>query len=208
MFERVKSFLRKPNSFTNFEAGKSSRRMRALPTTTAQVAINTMISTYGKTVLARSRWLSDNNTYASSAKEAFVAALVGTGMKPTFNGTPDIKRKFSEAFEDWTDECDADGLTDFYGLQATIANELFEAGECFVRMRRRRPEDGLTVPLQLQVLPAEMLDFRFTEKSRNGNDIKMGIEFDKIGRRVAYHFFKAHPDNQFMSTTTSSYDMD
>ncbi len=31
----------------------------------------------------------------------------------------------------WTDEADADGLTDFYGLQAMVAREMFVAGECF-----------------------------------------------------------------------------
>ena len=33
----------------------------------------------------------------------------------------------------WTDEADADGLTDFYGLQSMVAREMFVAGECFVR---------------------------------------------------------------------------
>ena len=43
------------------------------------------------------------------------------------------------------------GLTDFYGLQAMVAREMFVAGECFVRMRPRRAEDGLLVPLQMQL---------------------------------------------------------
>jgi hypothetical protein len=69
------------------------------------------------------------------------------------------------------DEADADGLTDFYGLQAMAARAMFEAGECFIRFRSRRPEDGLqearrgaspdrepmSVPLQLQMLSSEHL---------------------------------------------------
>ena len=46
----------------------------------------------------------------------------------------------------WTDEADAEGLTDFYGLQRRAAREVFLAGEVFVRIRPRRAEDGLTVP--------------------------------------------------------------
>ena len=34
---------------------------------------------------------------------------------------------------------------------------MFIAGEVFFRFRPRRLQDGLTVPLQLQMLPSEML---------------------------------------------------
>lgn len=84
-------------------------------------------------------------------------------------------------------------LTDFYGLQAMVAREMFVAGECFVRLRPRRAEDGLLVPLQLQLLQSEMLPFEKTETAANGNRIRCGIEFDGIGRRVAYHFRRRHP---------------
>lgn len=74
-----------------------------------------------------------------------------------------------------------------------IASEMFVAGECFVRLRPRRAEDGLMVPLQLQLLQSEMLPFEKTETAANGNRIRCGIEFDRIGRRVAYHVRRRHP---------------
>jgi lambda family phage portal protein len=70
---------------------------------------------------------------------------------------------------------------------------MFVAGECFVRLRPRRAEDGLLVPIQLQLLQSEMLPFEKTETASNGNRIRCGIEFDGIGRRVAYHFRRRHP---------------
>jgi capsid protein len=85
----------------------------------------------------------------------------------------------------WTDEADADGLTDFYGLQAMAARAMFEAGECFLRFRPRRPDDGLAVPLQLQMLSSEHLPLSKCETLPNGNEIIFGIELDRIGRRVA-----------------------
>ena len=94
---------------------------------------------------------------------------------------------------DWTDEADAEGFTDFYGLQRRAAREVFIAGEVFFRFRPRRPQDGLTVPLQLQMLPSEMLPLNRNEVSPGGNVIRQGIEFDAIGRRVAYHFLRRHP---------------
>jgi capsid protein len=38
-----------------------------------------------------------------------------------------------------------------------------------------------------------MLPFEKTETDPNGNHIRCGIEFDLIGRRVAYHFRRRHP---------------
>jgi lambda family phage portal protein len=49
------------------------------------------------------------------------------------------------------------------------------------------------VPVQLQLLQSEMLPFEKTETAANGNRIRCGIEFDAIGRRVAYHFRRRHP---------------
>ena len=52
---------------------------------------------------------------------------------------------------------------------------------------------GSLVPLQLQMLPAEMLPLTRNEVLPGGNVIRQGIEFDRIGRRVAYHFLRRHP---------------
>jgi capsid protein len=49
------------------------------------------------------------------------------------------------------------------------------------------------VPLQLQMLPSEMLPLHRNEVTPAGNVIRQGIEFDRIGRRVAYHFWRRHP---------------
>src|SRR6185369_9728295 len=143
-----------------FDAGKANRRLRGV--TTSTVAINTLIRSYGRNVLARSRYLAANNPYAAAAKETFVSALVGTGIKPSSLVTdPTLKAAIAQAWLDWTDEADADGLTDLHGLEGLVAAEMFEAGECCVRIRRRLPQAGLTVPFQLQLLPAEMLDLSY-----------------------------------------------
>lgn len=178
--------------FQAFEAGRMGRRLRAIPSTPH--AINSQIKIWGKNVIARSRWLSINNPYAASAKDEFVSALVGNGIKPSsLVADKKLKKIIQRAWLEWTDEADADGLTDFYGIQAIVAAEMFEAGECFIRLRKRYFEDGLTVPLQLQVLPSEMLDFAHNEALPGGARIECGIEFNAIGQRVAYHFFRNHP---------------
>ena len=156
--------------------------------------INALVASGGPRLLARSRELVVTNGYAANACEAFAANLVGDGIKPSsLIGDADLRDRVQRLWLAWTDEADADGLTDFYGLQAMVAREMFVAGECFVRLRPRRAEDGLPVPLQLQLLQSEMLPFEKTETAASGNRIRCGIEFDAIGRRVAYHFRRRHP---------------
>ncbi|WP_238904298.1 phage portal protein [Ruegeria alba] len=156
--------------------------------------INALVASGGPRLLARSRELVVTNGYAANACEAFAANLVGDGIKPSsLIGEADLRDRVQRLWLAWTDEADADGLTDFYGLQAMVAREMFVAGECFVRLRPRRAEDGLLVPLQLQLLQSEMLPFEKTETAANSNRIRCGIEFDAIGRRVAYHFRRRHP---------------
>lgn len=174
------------------EAGRSNRRLsNFLPSRTH---INTLVAQSGKTTLARARYLVRNNPYALGATECFTANLIGAGITPSWNVDDETtKSKLQKAWLNWTDEADSEGVTDIYGLQRRIGRELFIAGECFVRRRPRFLRDGLSVPLQLQILPSEMCPTELNTILDNGNVVRQGIEFDPIGRRVAYHFWRVNP---------------
>ena len=175
-----------------FDAGQHHRRLRGFRATRAHV--NALIAASGPDITARARWLVRNNGYAINAVESWAANTVGDGIKPISKiADAGHKEELQRLWLAWTDEADAEGLTDFYGLQRRAAREVFLAGEVFFRIRPRRAGDGLTVPLQLQMLPSEMLPLEQTGTTTNGNTIRQGIEFDRIGRRVAYHFFRRHP---------------
>lgn len=179
-------------SASAFEGAMQNRRLIAWKAT--QENINTLLASGGELLRARARQIVRSNPYAANAADSFVANAVGAGIVPSsLIVDTALKDELQRVWLAWTDEADADDLTDFYGMQALAARAMFEAGECFVRFRPRRPEDGLTVPLQLQLLEAEHLPFDKNETSGNGNQIRCGIEFDKIGRRVAYHFYRKHP---------------
>ena len=49
------------------------------------------------------------------------------------------------------------------------------------------------VPASVADAPAEMLLLNHNHLLENGHRIRQGIEFDRIGRRVAYHFLRRHP---------------
>jgi lambda family phage portal protein len=77
---------------------------------------------------------------------------------------------------------------------------MLEGGECFIRMRPRRPEDSMSVPLQLQLLESEHVPTTLNTMADNGNTIRAGIEFDRLGRRVAYHMTRLHPNDAATQT--------
>jgi len=175
-----------------FEAGEASRRLRHFQPSRAH--LNTLIAAAGADITARARWLVRNNGYAANAIESWAGNVVGDGIKPSsLIADAELKTRVQRLWLDWTDESDAEGFTDFYGQQRRAAREVFMAGEVFLRFRPRRPEDGLIVPLQLQMIPSEMLPLTRTEQVPGGNTIRQGIEFDRIGRRIAYHFLRRHP---------------
>ena len=157
-------------------------------------SINALLNRAGDTLTARARWLTRNSPYAARGKQSFVGNAIGTGIYPSSKiQDRALRKEVHQLWLDWTDEADADGLTDYYGLQAMAAGAMFEAGECFVRIRPRRRSDMETVPFQLQLLEAEQLPLSHHDVLSNGNRIRHGIEFNQIGKRVAYHFLREHP---------------
>lgn len=175
-----------------FDAGQGGRRLRHFQPSRAH--LNTLIAAAGADITARARWLSRNNGYAVNAVESWAGNVVGAGIKPSsLIADAELKARVQRLWLDWTDQADAEGFTDFYGLQRRAAREVFIAGEVFFRFRPRRPEDGLAVPLQLQMIPSEMLPLTRNDPLPGGGAIRQGIEFDAIGRRVAYHFLRRHP---------------
>ena len=193
MLESITRWRRRIGALVGgFEAGEASRRLRHFQPSRAH--LNTLIAAAGADITARARWLVRNNGYAANAIESWAGNVVGDGIKPSsLIVDAELKARVQRLWLDWTDDSDAEGFTDFYGQQRRAAREVFIAGEVFFRFRPRRPEDGLMVPLQLQMIPSEMLPLSRNEQVAGSNVIRQGIEFDRIGRRVAYHFLRRHP---------------
>jgi lambda family phage portal protein len=185
-----------------FDGSRSRRRLSGWVSTAN--TINTLLAQGGDLLRNRSRDIVRNNPYAASAAESFKANLIGPGIKPSSKAADAAVRKaIQEKWLEWVDEADADSLCDFYGLQELGAKAIFEAGEFFVRFRPRRAEDGLSVPLQLQLMPGNMVPFWHNTTAENGNVIMNGIEFDLIDRRVAYWFHKVNPGEQSITPGAS-----
>lgn len=178
----------------------ASTKARARHFVTAERSPSRAVMLDASTLRARARQLVRNNPWASSAVEAWVTNCIGTGIRPHPLATdPDLKQRIMALWNRWVPQADADGRLDYYGLQALVTREQMEAGEILVRQRDRRPEDGLAVPLQLQVIEADHLRLDMTRPAPGGNMIRAGIEFDPVGRRVFYHLYRDHPGDGAMT---------
>ncbi len=154
---------------------------------------------------ARSHQLVRNYSLASGAIGSFVSDMIGTGITPRWQlDDAALKQQIQELWADSVDELDADGVCDIYGQQSVLAHTLIEGGECFGRFRYRRPDDGLIVPLQIQLFEGDHLDESYSTIAENGNNIRMGIEFNKINRRTAYWLYRDHPGENFLHADTTT----
>lgn len=142
---------------------------------------------------ARSRAAAAQNGIAKSGIEHFVSNAVGTGIiLRSAHPDPGIRQALHELFDDWAEESDAAGVCDWYGQQALATRAMLEGGEALARHRLRRPEDGLQVPYQVELIEPEHLPFHHNVPN-GANKVKAGIEFDPLGRRAAYHLYRSHP---------------
>lgn len=140
-----------------------------------------------KSLVERSRHQVRNNPYALRGKEIYQSSVVGNGIKARW------KNKDIQSYWDiWINQCDADGLDNFYGLTKLCIGAEFESGEVLIRKRIRYPTDNLAVPLQLQVLEADRLDVSHTVIDPK-KPVVMGIGFNSLGQRSTYHLWKYHP---------------
>lgn len=137
------------------------------------------------------------NTPLATRVQAVIANnVVGDGIIPKVMGR-DAKGKAAllsiiEQHLDTTD-IDADGRNTLYGLQRLAINTVVDAGEVLIRRRWRQVSDGFALPFQVQVLEPDYLDATRDGVQSNGNIVREGIEFDLIGRRVAYWLHRQHP---------------
>lgn len=151
---------------------------------------------------ARSRALTQNVPYIAQGLRSLVANVIGTGIVPRWTG--DEAKTYNDLWKEWIRVCDADGKHDMYGLQAAAYRAMQQDGEVLIRLRTRRAEDGLPVPLQLQLLEIDWLDSSKTMAGTNGGQVINGVEYDVLGKVVGYWLFDRHPGEMGATLRTST----
>lgn len=165
---------------------------------TSGTSADTEVSMAGALLRDRMRDLVRNNPHAAKAVSVLVNNIIGAGIMPrAASGNEKLDNAVNKLWGQWSRQCDADGQLNFYGLQTLICREMVEAGEVLVRRRMRKASDGLTIPLQLQILEADFLDATQNGETAGKDRIVQGVQFDGIGQRKAYWIYENHPGDAF-----------
>jgi len=182
---------RNSTNLSIYEGGANTRRTATwnAPTTSANAGVLSNLDTLRN----RSRAAVRNNGFAFGVIDTLVSSIIGVGIKPL----PKIKDaklrvQIMALWNAWVDVSATNGTLGWYGQQRQITRAWLEGGECFVFLRDRLPEDNLPVPLQVQVIEGEFCPHNHT--GFNGdNRYRAGIEFDRVGHRIAYFMYPERP---------------
>ena len=143
-----------------------------------------------------------NNPRAVRIRRQIVNQVVGAGIRPSVRfrpGVSEVEGDLALIKQLLNSHClastdmDTEGKLTLFGVQGLALGSIVGDGEVLIRRRLRRSGDGYALPFQVQVLEADYLDRVVDGELSNGNYAIQGIEFDRIGRRVAYHLFPEHP---------------
>jgi lambda family phage portal protein len=163
-------------------------------------------------LLRRARDLVENNPYAKSGVESYVANVVGCGITPKpLLESADQRRQWVDAWNWWggehQNEADITGMQHIYELMALWLTEVIVGGGCLVRYVAMDPDQyrNQRVKLSLELIPEERIAdekddptgfFATHNRKKSGNVIRRGVELDpSTGRAVAYWIRPAHPSD-------------
>jgi lambda family phage portal protein len=170
-----------------FESAKESRRTENWYTRNG--GPNADIRTAWRLLTQRHQDLVDSNPWAAQAVRVIKNNWIGEGIIGSPMGGP---KRYNQAWEEWTNsvECDFNGKQNWYGLQSLGARTTAVRGSHLIRRRidERMMDQGL-VPLRLQVLEPDMLDFSRDDGSR----IRFGQQYSRNGRLEGYYIRETHP---------------
>jgi lambda family phage portal protein len=153
----------------------------------------------------RSRQLVRDAAFAKSAKRIIVNNVIGTGIRldgrvMTSRGEAHetMNESIENTWESWcvADSCHTGGELHFADLERQAMGQVFEAGEIFIRIHRRRFGKS-TIPMALEIVEPERILDGYQQPGMGvepGNEVRMGVEVDHLFRRpVAYWVRDQHP---------------
>ena len=193
---RIAAIQKQAELIRSYDAAKQggSRAGWFRPSTSANAEIREALT------LLRSggRELVRNNPHASRSVRILSAQIAGRGVRPRpINENEDVKRIAKDQWERFVENCDPEGRMDFYAQQRLLIRSVVECGEA-LRIWSPVVEDGAK-RWRCKVVEGDFLDHTREGLLSNGNRTYQGIEYDALGRRVAYWLFDEHPGENFLN---------
>lgn len=162
---------------------------------------------------SHSRTLYQNNDYYKKFIRLVVKNVVGPAgftfknNAKNANGTPDtiVNQIIRDAFFAWGKRgvCDVTGKLSWTDCQRLFIQAVPGDGEVLVRLVRGFDNAHR---FAIQFIEADHLDETYNTTLDNGNEIRMGVEFDKWDRPVAYHILVKHPGDYTYQRSGNRYE--
>lgn len=165
--------------------------------------INNLLWNYLTVLRARARQQVRDNDYAKRFVDLVKINTVGpTGFilqaqARRNDGRLDTSdnNSIERAYKDWSKPKNCDFLEElsYSELQRMIIGTWAIDGEIFIRLIRR---PSLEYGFAIQIIDPEMCDTALNKDLPGGRKIRLGLEMDAEGKKIAYHFLKRR-DEQF-----------
>ncbi|WP_316348488.1 phage portal protein [Desulfuromonas acetoxidans] len=149
---------------------------------------------------SKSRWLFENNDYAKQFYRLLKINVIGPkgitlqNKAVTESGELDKEANtlIETGFADWGKRgvCDVTGKLSWLDAQWLFIETVGRDGECLVELVHGFPNK---YGFAIRFIEADHLDENLNRELSGGRHIRMGIEFDKWDRPIAYHLLQKHP---------------
>jgi lambda family phage portal protein len=169
---------------------------------------NNIVGQDAKSLRDQARRLERDHDISRNALNVLEQNTVGSGIDvipaPRLSGQP-VDKPLAQALRDlWDDFWDRPEVTwshDFGKCQQLLARSWYRDGEAFFQTLSG-PVDfldhGSLVPFSIEMIEADLLPLDFNDASRG---ILQAVERNAWGRRLAYHVYRQHPGDPFVTTT-------
>ncbi|MCR5337603.1 MAG: phage portal protein [Lachnospiraceae bacterium] len=169
------------------------------------------------TLRQRGRMLYMGSPIATSGLKTSRTNVIGVGLQLNPRIRRDVLNLSAEAAEEWEKKtkaefemwagkktaCDAAGVNNFYEIQQTAFLSWLASGDVFGLFIYEDPTVLMPYSLRIRLIEADRCSTPFANNANaliytegvaeNGNRIHDGVEVDKNGKVVAYHFCNKHP---------------
>ncbi|WP_238258037.1 phage portal protein, partial [Methylobacterium gnaphalii] len=144
----------------------------------------------------RSRDLARNTSGGRRVLDVKVGHAIGSGITVVpDNGSDAVDRRAGEAFDEWAETSDVEGVLSFGGQQKLGVSGMYEGGDTVLRRVRLRMDDVRPgqVPLKLQVLEGDFIDGFRDRAIYDGIRSRLGVGLGDWDRRLGLWLHPQHP---------------
>lgn len=179
-----------------YEAGRPSRRRQGRQPEAA--GPNAQVGPALSRARNRARQMERDNPHAGRVIDVLTQNRVGYGIAMRSNtGDREVDKLADQIWLRWSKQADVAGILTFDAMLEQAARSWAEAGEGLMRFVQipagEMRQLGMQIPLQLEAVEPDLLAETLTQPLPGGGLIVQGVELNRRGRRVAFHFRRGHP---------------